>query len=98
MDSLIFLGTAVAYFYSLASAAQMVLNPGQTGFLYFESAAFILVFISLGKYLEAKTKGKPGQAIKKLIGLQPKEAAVIKNGQEIKIPISEVRVGDMVLV
>ncbi|MFH1657078.1 MAG: heavy metal translocating P-type ATPase [bacterium] len=89
MDSLIFIGTAAAYFYSIIVS---------TGNLYYESAVFILVFISLGKYLEAKTKGKTSEAIKKLIGLQPKEATIIKDSEEIKIPIAEVKVGDIILV
>lgn len=99
MDSLIFIGTATAYFYSLVQAG--FLFSGKTISMesfYFESAVFILVFISLGKYLEAITKGKTGNAIKKLIGLQPKTAIVIKNGEEIEIPISEVMVGDIILV
>ena len=99
MDSLIFIGTAAAYFYSLIISLgsllgrELILNN-----LYYESAVFILIFISLGKYLEAKTKGKTSEAIKKLIGLQPKEALVVRNGEEVKIPISEVEVGDIVLV
>lgn len=91
MDSLIFIGTAVAFFYSLA---QVVLG----GAIYFESAIFILIFISLGKYLEAVTKGKTSSAIKSLIGLQPKTAIIIKDGKEIEISISEVQVGDIILV
>ncbi|MBU2036844.1 heavy metal translocating P-type ATPase [Patescibacteria group bacterium] len=99
MDSLIFIGTATAYFYSIAVAISFWLDIQKLPpHLYYESAVFILVFISLGKYLEAITKGKTSEAIKKLIGLQPKEATVIKDGQEIKIPISEVKVGDIVLV
>ena len=100
MDSLIETGTLAAYLYSLVVSATVWLRPETTKetHLYFESAAFILVFISLGKYLEAVTKGKTSEAIKKLIGLQPKVAAVIKNGQESKVPISEVRVGDIILV
>ncbi|MBU1088848.1 heavy metal translocating P-type ATPase [Patescibacteria group bacterium] len=99
MDSLIFIGTATAYFYSLALSVSFWLQIQKSPpHLYYESTVFILVFISLGKYLETITKGKTGQAIKKLIGLQPKEATIIKNGQEMKIPISEVKVGDIVLV
>ncbi len=93
MDSLIFIGTAVAYFYSL-----IILVLSVSGDLYFESAALILIFIALGKYLEAKTKGKTNEAIKKLIGLQPKEAVIIRDGKEIKINIAEIKIGDIVLV
>ncbi|MBU3941866.1 MAG: copper-translocating P-type ATPase, partial [Nanoarchaeota archaeon] len=99
MDSLIFIGTASAYFYSLAVSTLFWLGIQELPpHLYYESAVFILIFISLGKYLETVTKGRVSEAIKKLIGLQPKEATVIKNGQEIKTPIFEVKVGDVILV
>ena len=98
MDTLIFIGTAVAYFYSLIISVLMFLGTKTEAHLYYESAALILVFISLGKYLEAITKGKTSEAIKKLIGLQPKEATIIKDNEEIKISISEVKVGDIILV
>ncbi len=98
MDSLIFIGTAVAYFYSLIISVLTFLGAKIEAHLYFESAALILVFISLGKYLEAITKGKTGEAIKKLIGLQPKTATLIKDGQEIQVPISAVKVDDVILV
>ncbi|MBU4380954.1 heavy metal translocating P-type ATPase, partial [Patescibacteria group bacterium] len=98
MDSLIFIGTAVAYFYSLTISVLIFLGTKVEAHLYYESAALILVFISLGKYLEVMTKGKTSEAIKKLIGLQPKEATIIKDNEEIKIPISEVKVGDIILV
>ncbi|MDD5290312.1 MAG: heavy metal translocating P-type ATPase [Patescibacteria group bacterium] len=98
MDTLIFIGTAVAYFYSLIISVLMFLGARIEAHLYYESAALILVFISLGKFLEAITKGKTSEAIKKLIGLQPKEATVIKNNEEIKIPIERVLVGDLILI
>src|SRR3989338_2333039 len=83
MDTLIFIGTAVAYFYSLVISVLMFSGTKVEAHLYYESAALILVFISLGKYLEAITKGKTSEAIKKLIELQPKEATVIKDSDEI---------------
>ncbi|TSC93811.1 MAG: Cu2+-exporting ATPase [Candidatus Berkelbacteria bacterium Licking1014_85] len=100
MDSLIQTGTMAAYFYSMVIAILAFTNPEavKDANLYFESAALILVFISLGKYLEAVTKGKTGEAVKKLIGLQPKEATIKRAGQEIKIPIEQVKVGDIVIV
>lgn len=99
MDTLILIGTATAYFYSLINLILLSLgkNISMDSF-YFESAVFILVFISLGKYLEAITKGKTSAAIKSLIGLQPKVAVIIKEGREMEIPISEVQVGDVILV
>ncbi len=99
MDTLIFVGTATAYVYSMANAILLFFGreiPMEN--FYFESAIFILVFISLGKYLEAITKGKTSQAIKKLIGLQAKTAVVIKNGEETEIPISDVKAGDIIIV
>ncbi|MFH1657088.1 MAG: heavy metal translocating P-type ATPase [bacterium] len=99
MDSLIFIGTSVAYFYSLTVSLFLFLGVGLNEFhLYYESAAMILLFISLGKYLEAAAKGKTSEAIKKLIGLQPKEATVVKDGQEFKISIAEVKIGDIIIV
>ncbi|MCX6737270.1 MAG: heavy metal translocating P-type ATPase [Candidatus Parcubacteria bacterium] len=98
MDTLVFVSTATAYFYSLTILILTFLGRNIEAYLYFESAALILVFISLGKYLEAITKGKTNAAIKKLIGLQSKEATIIRNNQEIKIPIIDVKVGDIILV
>ena len=99
MDSLIFLGTFAAYAYSVLYSYlylfdHITIHPH----LYYESAAFILIFISLGKYLEALSKGKAGSAIQKLIGLQPKTAIKIENEQEVQIPISKVKVNDILLV
>jgi len=98
MDSLIFIGTVVAYFYSLIISLLIFLGKEIEAHLYYETSVLILLFISLGKYLEAITKGKTSEAIKKLIGLQPKEATIIKNNEEIKVPITKVKVGDIVLV
>ena len=99
MDSLVETGTMAAYLYSLVISINAWINPAvEQVHLYFESAAFILVFISLGRYLESVTKGKTSQAIKKLIGLQPKQATLIKDGKEVRIPISEVKINDIILV
>ncbi|RMD59318.1 cadmium-translocating P-type ATPase [Candidatus Parcubacteria bacterium] len=98
MDSLIFIGTATAYFYSLAVSVFFWQKGGEPPHLYYESAVFILIFISLGKYLEALTKGKTSQAIKKLMSLQVKEATVLRKNKEIRVPIEEVEVGDIVVV
>lgn len=94
MDSLIFVGTAAAYSYSLV----MTFISGGEAMVYFETAAIILVFINLGEYLEAVTKGKAGEAIRKLLDLKPKEAIVIRDGKEAKIPASAIKVGDVVVV
>lgn len=103
MDSLIFIGTAAAYFYNFFIFLFNFLinfNFSTNNFnnLYFESPVLILIFISLGKYLEEKTKGKTSQSIKKLIGLQPKVATVLKGQNEIEIAISDVKIGDIVIV
>jgi len=100
MDSLIETGTFAAYFYSLAITLLVWLHPtaGKTTPLYFESTAFILIFISLGRYLEELTKGKTGEAIKKLIGLQPHEATILKEGREIQVKIEQIKIGDLIVV
>lgn len=100
MDTLIALGTSAAYIYSAFIFFQ-ILNSGQSmvdGHVYFESAGLILAFIALGKYLEEQTKGKTSQAIRKLIDLQAKTALVIRDGKEINIPISELKVGEILKV
>jgi len=99
MDSLIFLGTATAYFYSLViTIVGIARGQISSAHIYFESAVFILIFITLGKYLEALTKGRASQAIKKLIGLQPSKARIIRNGKEVEISIVELKVGDKLVV
>lgn len=100
MDSLIFIGTSAAYFYSMAISLAIWFSIGDYAVkdLYYETAAFILVFILLGKYLEAVTKGKTSEALRKLIGLQAKTARVIRKGKEIKIPIEDVQVNDIIII
>ncbi|MBU2591747.1 MAG: heavy metal translocating P-type ATPase [Nitrospinae bacterium] len=94
MDVLIALGSSVAYFYSLA----ILLIPSLGGHVYFETSAVIITLIKLGKLLEARTKGKTGGAIRKLIGLQPKIATIVEDGAEREIPLTMVKVGDTVVV
>ncbi|MFH1391879.1 MAG: heavy metal translocating P-type ATPase, partial [Candidatus Diapherotrites archaeon] len=100
MDSLVAIGVGSAYIYSLV--AVIAILTGSTMFsvhdLYFEVAAFLIAFIILGKYFEALAKGKTSEAIKKLMGLQPKTALVERNGREVEIPIEEVQIGDIVIV
>ncbi|MBS3075375.1 copper-translocating P-type ATPase [Candidatus Pacearchaeota archaeon] len=93
MDTLIAIGTSAAYFYS---TYVMMFDP--MGDQYFEAAAVLITFLMLGRYLEAVAKGKTSEAIKKLMNLSPKIATVIKNGQEIKIPVDEVVVDDVLIV
>lgn len=99
MDSLIAMGTSAAILYSLYSVYQIGSgNFGAVEDLYFETAGVIITLILLGKYLEAVSKGKTSEAIKKLMGLAPKTAIVIRDGVEIETPIDEVEIDDVILV
>ncbi|MHA1330456.1 MAG: heavy metal translocating P-type ATPase, partial [Candidatus Hodarchaeales archaeon] len=93
MDVLIFIGTNAAFWYSVLNL--LVLKEGA---IFFETAALLIVFLLMGKYLEARAKGQTSQAIRKLIELQAKEATVIVDGKEIKLPVEELEVGMKVLV
>lgn len=99
MDSLIAMGTSAAIIYSLYSTYMIYMGDHHSVMnLYFESAGVIITLILLGKSLEAVSKGKTSEAIKKLMGLAPKTATVIQDEKEIQIPIEEVEVGDIILV
>ncbi len=107
MDSLIALGSAAAFLYSIWAMFQLAYGFGHGDMavverwhmsLYFESAGMILTLITLGKYLETRSKGKTGEAISRLIDLTPKTATVLRGGVELEIPVEEVQVGDRVLV
>ncbi|MCK5664039.1 MAG: cadmium-translocating P-type ATPase, partial [Thiotrichaceae bacterium] len=94
MDVLVAMGTSIAFFYSLT----VLLNPALGEHVYFETAAMIITLIKLGKLLEARAKSQTGIAIKKLIGLKPKTAKVIREGVESDILIDSVIVGDVLIV
>ncbi|MBR7185884.1 MAG: heavy metal translocating P-type ATPase [Clostridia bacterium] len=94
MDTLVTLGTAVSFVFSLVLA---ISNPTSHN-LYFESAAMIVTLVCLGKWLEDKSKRRTGQEIEKLKALAPDTVAVEKEGKEVLLPISEVNVGDLVIV
>ena len=99
MDSLIAMGTSAAVLYSLFSVFRIAKGDfGAVEELYFETAAIIITLILLGKTLEAVSKGRTSESIKKLMGLKPKTATVLQDGKEIEIPIDEVEAGDMLLV
>jgi Cu+-exporting ATPase len=99
MDSLIAIGTTAAVLYSIYSLIAIATGTfGAVDNLYFETAGVIITLILLGKSLEAVSKGKTSEAIKKLMGLAPKTAIVIKDGKEIEIQIDEVETGDIILV
>ncbi|OGH71931.1 MAG: ATPase P [Candidatus Magasanikbacteria bacterium RIFCSPLOWO2_01_FULL_43_20b] len=92
MDTLIAIGTSAAFFYSLATT---FLIEGQ---VFYETAALLITFVVLGKWLEARVKGKASEAIKKLLGLQAKSARIIRDGKEMEVLIKEVVVGDIIVV
>jgi len=100
MNTLIAVGTSAAYLYSVVA----VLFPGLFAAgglepnLYFDTSAMIITLILLGRFLEARARGQTSEAIKKLIGLQPKTAQVIREGKEVAIPVEDVQVGDLILV
>ena len=94
MDVLVAMGSSVAYFYSLA----VLLYPSLGSHVYFETSAVIITLIKLGKMLEAQAKGRTGNAIRKLMGLRPKTATVIRDGKEVEISLAQVQVGDSVVV
>jgi Cu+-exporting ATPase len=106
MDSLIAIGTSVAYFYSLFNfinywaANKTLTGPGGEKIpeLYFETAAFLITFVILGKWLEAQAKGRTSDAIKKLMGLQAKTARVIRNGETLDLPVDQVVHNDIIIV
>ena len=100
MNTLIALGVGAAYLYSLYATVAIWIGSEKFSSkdLYYEVAAFLITFILLGKWLEAKAKGKTSEAIKKLIGLQPKKAWVIRDEKEQEIPVEEVIVGDIVII
>ncbi len=93
MDVLIVLGSSTAYFYSIFVVIGLI--PGH---VYFETSAVIITLIRLGKYLEARAKGRTSDAIKKLLGLQAKTAQILRGGKEIEVPVEDVMVGDIVVV
>jgi Cu+-exporting ATPase len=93
MDVLIVMGSSAAFFYSLPITFGLLM-----GHVYYETAAVIITLIKLGKYLEARAKGRTSEAIKKLMGLRAKTARVIRDGVETEVPADDVRVGDVVVV
>ncbi len=93
MDVLVAMGSSVAYFYSIVIMLGIL-----GGHVYFETSAVIITLIRVGKYLEARAKGRTSEAIKKLMGLRPKTARVVRDGVESDIPLDDVLVGDTLIV
>ena len=100
MNTLIAVGTSAAYFYSVAATVvpDFFKAGGLRPDVYFDTSAVIITLILLGRMLEARAKGQTSEAIKKLIGLQPKTARVIREGREVDIPVKDVAAGDIVVV
>ena len=100
MNTLIAVGTSAAYFYSMVAVLfpSLFRAGGLEVHLYFDTSAMIIALILLGRFLEARARGQTSAAIKKLIGLQPKTALVIRDGKEMEIPVEDVLVGDLILV
>jgi len=100
MDTLVALGTSAAYFYSLVPTffPNFFLAQGLEPAVYYEISAVVITLILLGRLLENRAKGQTSEAIRKLIGLQARDARVVRNGQEMDIPIQEVRIDDVILV
>ncbi len=100
MDTLIAMGSLAAYIYSVVVLLGIVFGLSETigDHVYFETAAVILTLITLGKLLEARAKGRTSEAIKKLMGLAPKTATLLRDGQEIEVPVDDLMVGDRLLV
>jgi Cu+-exporting ATPase len=94
MDVLVAMGSSAAYFYSLA----VLLFPSLGGHVYFETSAMIITLIKLGKMLEARAKGRTSEAIKKLMGLRPRTARVVRDGAEVDVPVESVVLGDVVVI
>jgi Cu+-exporting ATPase len=100
MNTLVAVGTSAAYFYSVV----VVLFPslfaasGRGADVYFDTAAMIIALILLGRFLEARARGQTSEAIKKLVGMQPRTALVVRDGKETEIPVDDVQVGDLILV
>ncbi len=99
MDSLITVGTGSALLYSLLNTARVAAGDAQmAGFLYYETAAAILAFVMVGKYLEAVSKGRTSDSIRKLMAIQPRTALVLSDGIEVELPIEEISPGDRLKV
>lgn len=98
MDVLVALGTSSAYFFSIFNGFIAKHIGVETTGLYFEASAIIITLVLLGKFLESNAKGKTSEAIKKLMGLQPKFANIIRDGEVVEVPISDVVPGDIVII
>lgn len=95
MDVMYAMGIGVAFLASVLGTFRIVLTPD---FMFYETAIMLASFLTLGRYLEAKAKGRTSEAIKALVGLQPRKATVLKDGNEFEVPLEDVQVGDIIVV
>lgn len=95
MDVMYGMGIGVSYGASVLGTFNIVLNHE---FLFYDSAVLLATFLSMGRYLEARAKGRTGEAVKRLVGLQPKTATLLKNGDQIEVAVADIQVGDALLV
>jgi len=98
MDVLVALGTSAAYFYSVYEAMKTISDPGYAPHLYFETSAILITLILFGKYLETTAKSKTTVAISELLNMQAKQARIIRDGEEMMVPVEQVVVGDRIIV
>ena len=98
MDSLVAIGTGSAYIYSLVMTIGILRSSDSVHHLYYESAAVVVTLVMLGKYMESRSKGKTSEAIRKLMELAPDTAVVIRNGEQMEVPVKQVLLGEMILV
>lgn len=98
MNSLVVLGTAAAWGFSVVATFLPEILPRGTANVYYEAAAVIVTLILLGRFLEARAKGRTSEAIKRLVGLQAKSARVLRDGETVDVPLQDVRTGDVIVV
>lgn len=98
MDSLVAIGTGSAFIYSFVMTIGILKDPSCVHNLYYESAAVVVTLVMLGKYMESRSKGKTSEAIRKLMELAPDTAIVLRNGEQIEVPVEQVAIGELILI
>ncbi len=98
MNALVAMGTGAAWVFSTIATFLPAVLPAGTRAVYFEAAAVIVTLILLGRFLEARAKGKTGEAIRRLVGLQPQTASLMRDGEAVEVPIADIVVGDVLRV
>ena len=98
MDSLVAIGTGSAFLYSFVMTLSIPSNPASVHNLYYESAAVVVTLVMVGKYMEGRSKNKTSEAIRKLMELAPDTAIVLRNGEQMEVPVEQVSINDMILI